>query len=444
MARVVIDTDGVRVLAQYTRGAIDEVVKIRTELLRCQKYLDYGPGADAFSPLLGALTDYCTVLDADNRQLVAAVTSIEQEEGVAPVSVAPDGKAVATTPGVSSALLLGGIPTLIRPTETAPPPRPWNTNWVTPGGVIPIGGPTRTVSPGGPSTDADATETWQTKAEADNALGHNSSGAGGQVHVSGGMGGWESHDGRGDTTYNWEDYQKAVAEGHAQISGNLGDLNYNAEVHGETGAEQQIHVWAKGGPDGYSGGAEAHAKVYIEGGASGHADMKEVGSIDGNIAGNAKAEANAHTEAGVSDRGAEGGAGADAFTGANAQMGGKGELGPIKGGREIEVGTGVGVGASGHISMSLDDIGFDFSGELGLGISLGAMTSLHFSPSGFVHGVEAMFDGDNPMDASDNQWQQQDADAAQADADQRGFEQQGDMVNQDANVGDRAPTDPKV
>ncbi len=436
MARIVIDTDAVRLLARYTNGAIDEVAHIRTELLKAQAILDQGPGADAFGPLLGALTNYATVLTDDYRNLVAEVTTIEAEEGPA----APDWTAAADSdPGVSmleliaypvTSLSVGQAPAL-------PPPEPWNTTWVTSGGVIPLGFPTRSTTAGQAAADeAGFGATWETKSETDSASGHNSSSASVKVSVSAGQGASESTDAQGNTTYSWETYQEMVARAHAETSGDLGGVDYRFEGTAEAGASADIHVWAKGGPDGYGAGGEASARVYTDATASGEIGAREIGGAQGYVTGSAGAGASAGAHGQVSTHGGEGGVSVDAYDGADAKLGGGGQLGPLKGSREISVGTGVGVGFSSDISLDWDDIGFDFGGELGLGISLGIDTSVHLSPSGIVHGLGSLLHGDNPFDSSGEHWQHQAEDAARHEAERAAEHAQHDLLNQGASVGD--------
>jgi hypothetical protein len=170
MARVVIDTEGVRSLAQYTRGAVEQVARIRTELAQVRQILDTGRGAAHFGPLLAALTDYATVLSDDHHSLVTEVLTIEQEEGDAPQGTEPARPAdanAAQIPAVLRTLPIfnGGGP---RP---LPPPQPWNTTWVLPGGAIPVGTGTR-VGPGGNNGDQDGFgPTWTQRAGAGNAHG---------------------------------------------------------------------------------------------------------------------------------------------------------------------------------------------------------------------------------------------------------------------------------
>ncbi len=97
MPRIVIDTDGVRTLAQYTRGAVDQVAQIRLELMRAERELNHQVGADAYGPLLGRLTDLVTVLSDDHRSLVQEVLTLESEEGEAPPAT---GASAASTPAV--------------------------------------------------------------------------------------------------------------------------------------------------------------------------------------------------------------------------------------------------------------------------------------------------------------------------------------------------------
>ena len=61
MAIVVIDTDGVRDLARYTRGAIDQVARIRLELVRAGEVLGTGAGAQRYASLLADLAGYAAM-----------------------------------------------------------------------------------------------------------------------------------------------------------------------------------------------------------------------------------------------------------------------------------------------------------------------------------------------------------------------------------------------
>jgi hypothetical protein len=438
MSRVVIDTEGVRALARYTQGAIDEVFRIRTELLRAQAVLDTGPGRDAFGPLLGALTDFCTVLTDDRRSLVSEALAVEAEEGLAPATSVP--ASVPDRPRLPgagpSAMMIVFTPLAVR-APLAPAPEPWNSSWVTTGGVIPVGAATRSVNPASrPPDELDIGAQWETKADTDSDLGHNNSSAEGQFRLTAGSGSWESTDSSGNTIENWEAYQEMVASVAAQTSGNLGPVDYKFEGQASAGAVNDVHVWTKAGPDGAGAGGSADASVYVDASASAGLSNKDLGAADGHVVGEAAAQAHAEAGAEANNRGLKGGVGGEASADADVKAGYTGHAGPLKGGREVSVGLGTGVGGHASFSLSLDDIGFDLGGKLGLGISFGFAQNLHFSPSGLVDGVGALFSGDNPLDASDQEWSQQSADAGQASADRAADHAGDDLVNERGTTGD--------
>jgi hypothetical protein len=434
MGQVKIDTEGVRTLAQYTQGALEEVARIRTELLRAQGQLDHGPGADAFGKLLAALTDFGTVLADDRRNLVTEVLSIEAEDGVAPGAMTAQSPIPAkAAPGTVYVVVPMMSALVVR--EPTPPPEPWNTTWVTPSGVVPVGGATRPLSAG----DNSIGDKWEAKSESDSDVGHNSSYASHEVRISGGANTSETTDSSGNTTYNWDTYQEMILKAQAGTSGNVGPVNYDLHGAAEAGARADQHLWVRGGPDGFGVGGEANAVAYADANASAGVGADGVGSANAKAGATAGAEAHAHGHGEVGPTGVKGGVGATAFSGADATVGLNGELGPLRGGREISVGTGIGVGLSGDFSLDWDDIGFDLGGKLGLGLALGIDTNFHFSPSGFVDGLGSIFDGENPLDAAGAEWDKQANDAAQQQADQASERGDDAGIHEVASAGDAPP-----
>ncbi len=402
MTRIVIDTDGVRNLAQYTRGAIDQVAHIRLELMRAERELNHHVGADAYGPLLARLTDFVTVLSEDHRMLVQEVLALEAEEGAAPAGATP----ATTTPertGGPRPLDFGKvIPLLLTNLPSAPPPQPWNTGWVTAGGVIPLGAPTRPVTGTGPGTagpDGFGPK-WETRS------------AGVSTSYEAGVGGSRGRGPDGTHYGSWEAYQRMVAEARAAVAGRDGDLHYRGEVKAGVEAAASMHVWYSTGPDGAAVGGTANAEVKVYGSASGGAGIDGVGQISGGVDGEAGANANISAGAALDDDGISAGYAIGAYAGTQGGAAVGGDLGPISSEYGARVGTGVGVKASGGLSLDFDDIGFDFSATLGVVLSLGIDLSIHISPSGIIEGIGAVFNGDNPFEASGREWREQAAEQA--------------------------------